>query len=110
MTTVVDKLVEHGIPRDLAERYVHEILEMGPGYKYEHWLKTFPLADVPSMIELADFLRGKQAEIDKILRKDDADMVRWLLLTGHPLRNKNASRKRVHNDINCVVSTNPFFV
>jgi len=110
MSTVVDKMVEHGIPRDLAENYVLAVFQISPTYTYAMWLECYPLADVPSMVELANMIRDKQAEIDKILRKDDADMVRWLLLTGHPLPNKNASRKRVHNAMNCVVSTNPFFV
>ena len=110
MITVVDKLVEHGIPLDLAEKYVNQVFAIPASYTYAMWLESYPLADVEAMLELENMISAKQTEIVKILRPDDADMVRWLLLTGYPLRNKNASRKRVHNAMNCVVSTNPFFV
>jgi len=110
MTTLVDKLVEHGIPIASATEYVEQVFGMNDKYTYEQWLTAFPLEDIPAMMDLKEMINQATHQIDIILTQNhQRDIVKWFLLTGYPLK-ETGHFPRIRADMECVMSTNPYFV
>jgi hypothetical protein len=110
MTTLVDMLVQGGVLRSAAEKYVALVLFVTPSYKLSSFRFAFPLHMKERMNVLAEEIDNMKDELNQEFTQEVQEMVRSLLLTGVSRPSSHAPFKRVQTDIKCVVSTNPYCV
>jgi len=107
MTTLVDKLVELGIPREVGNQIVFSVFEITPGYIWSMWEDSYPLDDIYAVASLKRQILAKKAYLDTILTPEQYENVYCFLTTGqlprtHTFRSRAACQR--------VVSTNPYLV